>query len=47
MRMLSEGRATVPEVARLFKVSTATIYRLFPRRRAGAAAPDGIAPPPR
>jgi hypothetical protein len=40
MRMLSEGRATVPEVARLFKVSAATIYRLFPRRRVVVASHD-------
>ena len=33
MRMLEGGRANVREVARRFKVSPATIYRLFPRRR--------------
>jgi DNA invertase Pin-like site-specific DNA recombinase len=38
MRMLSDGRANVREVARLFKVSPATIYRLFPRRRPTSAS---------
>jgi DNA invertase Pin-like site-specific DNA recombinase len=40
MRMLAEGRATVREVARLFKVSPATIYRLFPRRRLASLGQD-------
>jgi DNA invertase Pin-like site-specific DNA recombinase len=39
-RLLREERASVLEIARLLRVSPATIYRYFPRRSPSAAGPD-------